>query len=267
MTTLERPVDAHPRSAKPSPSTGGLFAAEFRRFAARLLVRVVTGLLLLAIVVTTVIVLVRAEYELHTLPDVLMGTSLVLVIVGWVFGASFVGAEWHAGTITTLLTWEPRRGRVMTAKVVAALVSVFLVTMAIQGLLAAGLTIDAVAAGSTAGVDTGTFTSAAGVAVRVALLSTFFAGFGFGLASIGRNTAAALGVGFGYIVIVENVVRGFRPGWAGWLLTDNAGLFVIGDPSDFAIGRSTVGAGIYLAAMALLIVVAAAAVFRARDIA
>jgi len=267
MTVVDRSVEDHPRGARSTPSTAGLFAAEFRRFASRLLVRVVTGLLLLAIVVSTVIVLVRAEFQLHTLPDVLMGTSFVLVIVGWVFGASFVGAEWHAGTITTLLTWEPRRGRVMTAKLVAVLVSVFLVTLAIQGLLTAGLTIDAVAAGSTAGVDAGTIATAVGVAVRVALLSTFFAGFGFGLASIGRNTAAALGVGFGYIVIVENIVRGFRPGWTAWLLTDNAGLFVIGDPSDFAFGRSTVGAGIYLGAVALLIVLASAAVFRARDVA
>jgi hypothetical protein len=45
----------------------------------------------------------------------------------------------------------------------------------------------------------------------VAALSTIFAGFGFGLTSAGRNTAVALGVGFGYPVIVENVVRGLRP--------------------------------------------------------
>lgn len=245
----------------------GLLASEFRRFGSRRLVRVVTGLLALAVVVATVIVLLRAEFRLRTIPDVLMGTSFVLVVVGWLFGGSFVGAEWHAGTMTTLLTWEPRRVRVMAAKALAALVSVFAITVTTQALLAAGLAIDAVAAGSTAGADAGTFATTAGVALRVALLSTIFAGVGFGIASIGRNTAAALGVGFGYLVIVENLVRGLRPGWAPWLLTDNAGLFVIGDPSGFAIGRSTLGAGVYLATVALLVVLVAAAAFRTRDVA
>jgi hypothetical protein len=36
-------------------------------------------------------------------------------------------------------------------------------------------------------------------------------GSDFGLASAGRNTAGALGVGFGYLVIVGSVVRGLRP--------------------------------------------------------
>ena len=78
----------------------------------------------------------------------------------------------------------------------------------------------------------------------------------------------ALGVGFGYIVIVENLVRGLRPAWAPWLLTENAGLFLIGDPADFPqLHRSVVGAGIYLAVVATLLLVAAASQFRVRDVA
>lgn len=271
MMVLERTSDDHPRvplEATSPPAMGRLLTAEFGRFASRRFVRVATALLVLAVVVASVIVLGREErFPLGSLPDVLMGTSFVFVIVGWAFGASFVGAEWHAGTITTLLTWEPRRGRVLTAKVVAALVSVFVITIAIQAILAVGLTIDAAGAGFTPDADTRTYAAAAGVATRVALLSTIFAGVGFGLASIGRNTAAALGVGFGYIVVVENLVRALRPGWAMWLLTDNAALFVVSDLSGFPFERSTVGAGTYLAAVALLLVIAAAAEFRARDVA
>ena len=44
------------------------------------------------------------------LPDVLMGTSLVLVSVGWLLGASAIGADWHAGHVTTILSWEPDAG-------------------------------------------------------------------------------------------------------------------------------------------------------------
>ena len=244
-----------------------LLASEFRRFRSRRLVKALVALELLAIVATGVIVLLTQEYDLVGLPDVLMGTSLVLVSVAWVLGASAIGADWHAGHVTTILTWEPRRGRVMLAKIVASLTSVFVVSLTIQALLGAALAVAAAGAGSTTGADTAWLAESAGVALRVALLSTIFAGFGFGLASAGRNTAVALGVGFGYLVIVENLVRGLRPQWTPWLLTDNAGLFIVDSPIDFPmLGRSTVGAGLYLAALGAVLLLAASGLFRTRDV-
>ena len=244
-----------------------LLASEFRRFRSRRLVKVLVALELLAIVATGVIVLLTQEYDLVGLPDVLMGTSLVLVSVAWVLGASAIGADWHAGHVTTILTWEPRRGRVMFAKIVASLTSLFIVSLTIQALLGAALAVAAAGAGSTTGADAAWLAESAGVALRVALLSTIFAGFGFGLASAGRNTAVALGVGFGYLVIVENLVRGLRPQWTPWLLTDNAGLFIVDSPIDFPmLGRSTVGAGLYLAAVGAVLLLTASGLFRTRDV-
>ena len=244
-----------------------LLASEFRRFRSRRLVKALVALELLAIVATGVIVLLTQEYDLVGLPDVLMGTSLVLVSVAWILGASAIGADWHAGHVTTILTWEPRRGRVMLAKIVASLTSVFLVSLVIQAFLGAALAVAAAGAGSTAGADAAWLAESAGVALRVALLSTIFAGFGFGLASAGRNTAVALGVGFGYLVIVENLVRGLRPQWTPWLLTDNAGLFIVDSPIDFPLlARSTVGAGLYLAAVAAVLLLVASGLFRTRDV-
>ena len=244
-----------------------LLASELRRFRSRRLVKALVALELLAIVATGVIVLLTQEYDLVGLPDVLMGTSLVLVSVAWVLGASVIGADWHAGHVTTILTWEPRRGRVMLAKIVASLTSVFVVSLTIQALLGAALAVAAAGAGSTTGADAAWLAESAGVALRVALLSTIFAGFGFGLASAGRNTAVALGVGFGYLVIVENLVRGLRPQWTPWLLTDNAGLFIVDSPIDFPmLGRSTVGAGLYLAAVGAVLLLAASGLFRTRDV-
>ena len=245
----------------------GLLASEFRRFRSRRLVKALVALELLAIVATGVIVVLTQEYDLVGLPDVLMGTSLVLVSVGWIMGASSIGADWHAGHVTTILTWEPRRGRVMLAKIVASLASVFVVSLVIQALLGAALAAAAAGAGSTAGADAAWLAETAGVALRVALLSTIFAGFGFGLASAGRNTAVALGVGFGYLVIVENLVRGLRPQWTPWLLTENAGLFIVDSPIDFPLlARSTVGAGLYLAAVGAVLLLVASGLFRTRDV-
>jgi len=244
-----------------------LLASEFRRFRSRRLVKALVALELLAIVATGVIVVLTQEYDLVGLPDVLMGTSLVLVSVAWILGASAIGADWHAGHITTILTWESRRGRVMLAKIAASLTSVFLVSLVIQAFLGAALAVAAAGAGSTAGADAAWLAESAGVALRVALLSTIFAGFGFGLASAGRNTAVALGVGFGYLVIVENLVRGLRPQWTPWLLTDNAGLFIIDSPIDFPLlARSTLEAGLYLAAVAAVLLLTAAGLFGARDV-
>ena len=56
------------------------------------------------------------------------------------------------------------------------------------------IAVDAAGAGSTAGVDASWLADAAAVGFRVAALSAIFAGFGFALASVGRNTAVALGV-------------------------------------------------------------------------
>ena len=245
----------------------GLLASEFRRFRSRRLVKVLIALELLAIVATGVIVFLTQEYALVGLPDVLMGTSLVLVSVGWILGASAIGADWHAGHVTTILSWEPRRGRVLFAKIAAALTGVFVLSLVIQALLGIALAVAAAGAGSTTGADAAWLAESAGVAVRVAALSTIFAGFGFGLASAGRNTAVALGVGFGYLVVVENLVRGLRPQWTPWLLTDNAGLFVVDSPIDFPLlGRSTIGAGLYLAAVGAALLFAAAVLFRTRDV-
>jgi ABC-type transport system involved in multi-copper enzyme maturation permease subunit len=245
----------------------GLLASEFRRFRSRRLVKVLIALELLAIVATGVIVFLTQEYALVGLPDVLMGTSLVLVSVGWILGASAIGADWHAGHVTTILSWEPRRGRVLFAKIAAALTGVFVLSLAIQALLGIALAVAAAGAGSTTGADAAWLAESAGVALRVAALSTIFAGFGLGLASAGRNTAVALGVGFGYLVVVENLVRGLRPQWTPWLLTENAGLFVVDSPIDFPLlGRSTIGAGLYLAAVGAALLLAASALFRTRDV-
>ena len=245
----------------------GLLASEFRRFGSRRLVKVLLALEVIAIVATGVIVFLTQEYALVGLPDVLMGTSLVLVSVGWILGASAIGADWHAGHVTTILTWEPRRGRVQFAKIAAALAGVFVLSLVIQALLGIALAVAAAGAGSTTGADAAWLAESAGVALRVAALSSIFAGFGFGLASAGRNTAVALGVGFGYLVVVENLVRGLRPQWTPWLLQDNAGLFVVGSPIDFPLlGRSTIGAGLYLTAVGVALLLAATGLFRARDV-
>ena len=43
-------------------------------------------------------------------------TAIFLVVGALFAGASVAGAEWRAGSMTTLLTWEPRRVRVIVGR-------------------------------------------------------------------------------------------------------------------------------------------------------
>jgi hypothetical protein len=181
-------------------------------------------------------------------------------------GASFIGADWHAGTVATLLTWEPRRLRVILAKVIACVAGTFALVIVLEAILGGTLALVAALRGTTVGVDGAWVMGTIGVAFRVAALSCIGAAIGFAIASVARNTAAALGVGFGYTVIVENLVRGLRPQWERWLVGDNAVVFITGHSGDASFERSILQAGLIVAAYAAGLLIVAVAVFRARDV-
>jgi hypothetical protein len=251
-----------------------LLAAEFRRMRSRHLVRIVAGFALLGIAIAGVIVAVRSSPEvgadprfpLTMLPDILKGTSIPLIIAGWLLGASFIGADWRVGTITTLLTWEPRRARVIVAKVLACAVSVFALGMVLQAVLGGVLSLDAMFRGTTEGIDASWLRETSGVAVRAATLATVASVVGFAVASIGRNTAAALGAGFAYLAVVENLVRGLRPEWQRWLFTDNAAVFITGGNVGLSFQRTMFQALVLLAAYAAVLFAVSAVMFRSRDV-
>jgi ABC-2 type transport system permease protein len=151
----------------------------------------------------------RFHYE--NLPGILEGMSWFAILLGWLLGASLVGAEWHAGTMATLLTWEPRRVRVLLVKLVAAGALAFALAVGLQLLLGVALLPAGLLRGTTQGIDADWMRSLSGVGLRVAGVSLVGALIGFSIAAISRNTAAALGIAFGYFAIVENAIRGIGP--------------------------------------------------------
>ena len=243
-----------------------LLASEILRFRSRRLVQAALGLQLLAIVVAGVIVVLRAEFELRGLPDIVLGASFVPVTFGWVLGASAIGADWHTGHMTTILTWEPRRPRVHGAKVLAVVLGVFVLTVLVQASLAGVLALAAFTTGSAEGASPGWLTETLGIVLRTSALASAFAVFGFAIASVGTNTAAALGVAFGYLVVLENLVRGLRPQWTPWLLVENAARWAMPADAFAPTGRSSLAAGLYLVAVAVGLFALATAWFRVRDV-
>src|SRR5687768_16646439 len=54
-----------------------------------------------------------------TADGTLMVAALFLAVGGLIGGSIVAGGEWRAGTVATLLTWEPRRWRVHAARLAA----------------------------------------------------------------------------------------------------------------------------------------------------
>ena len=152
------------------------------------------------------------------------GTKAVAVgvaIFAFAIGASYVGADWGAGTMQALLFWETRRGRVLFAKA-AALVSVLVAFVAFATVIVyAGLWLIALTRGTTEGATGGFHVANVLTMLRGALLVSFTGLFGFAVAGLARHSGASLFGGFVYFVIVENLLRGLRPQWERWLLAEN----------------------------------------------
>jgi hypothetical protein len=190
-----------------------------------------------------------------------------LAIGGLLGGASMVGAEWRAGTVATLLTWEPRRVRVAVAKLVAAGLLAFLIALVLLTVFSLAM-VPAALRGSTDGADAGWFAGLLAGMLRGGLLTALAATFGAAVAMVGRNTAAALGVAYVYLIIGENIVRAWKPRLTRWLIGENAATFLLGGAPDEAPFRR--GAGLAVLTIVVYVGLAAAAAvatFRTRDIA
>jgi ABC-2 type transport system permease protein len=224
-------------------------------------------------------------YHLWDLGNLLQGVSFLLVAGALAVGASFVGAEWHTGSMTTLLTWEPRRLRVLVAKTIAIAAVAFVVTIGLQLLLSLVLTLVAVTRGDTTETGGSWLRSVIGSGLRISAMASGASVMGLAVAMIGRNVAAALGGIFVYVAVVEGILRGLRMKLGLWLLGDNVGIFITGRPRTFFDqtesspvlgGQSTtfsqaqirtVGqAAMIVALYAAVLLVAAAWSFRARDV-
>ncbi|MFS8478110.1 MAG: ABC transporter permease subunit [Micromonosporaceae bacterium] len=172
----------------------------------------------------------------------------VLALVGFVVGASFVGAEWHSGAMMNLLLWRPRRLQVLLTKLGTLLVGLLAVGLVLGAAWTAAFWAIGTYRGIVEGMTPGTWQSLALTGARGLGLMLIAAAVGFGIASLGRHTAMALGaviglvvvgfVGVGIVVQVLQVRFGEAYLWPTYLMAWMDKRYVIEDwrSCDFSLG-------------------------------
>ena len=212
-----------------------------------------------------------------------VGVSVALGALAFLIGATYVGAEWSTRSMVALLFWEPRRWKVMAVKLVVLAGALALVALVVEAAWLGAARLLAELRG-TGAAPAGTWSDLLTGAGRGTLFVVLMGLLGFGAANLIRNTGAALGVGFVYFAVVENVVRVLRPRWQEWLVTDNAAallndggitLYLPQEATDgsFTIDESTaqlvisnLHGGLVLAAVTAVVVTAGVVLFARRDL-
>lgn len=203
--------------------------------------------------------------RLVALPDVVSGTWFILFIAALSAAGSFIGAEWRYGTLAALLTWEPRRGRVLLAKAAAALLVGGVIVVLLQVLTMVAAMPAVLAHGDTVGADSAFWSDTVGVVLRAAAVADLAIVVGFAVATVTRNAAAAIGGAFLWFAVLETLLRGLRPSWNHWLIGNNAAVFLQGAESGL-VGRSMAAAGLYLLALSVALLGAATLWFTRIDV-
>jgi ABC-2 type transport system permease protein len=205
------------------------------------------------------------------LDDFGKAVAVICAFAAFLIGASAAGAEWSAGTMQSLLFWEPRRIRVVIGKVAGLVTVIGLLVACAEILFSAGALIAGELRGSTAGLTSGVWTSYLLLVLRAVAFAGFASVLGFSIAFGTRVTAAAVGIAFIYFAILENLLLVWKE-WLGkytigrlldvWL---NNGAFVESPRGDrFPVTGQR--AGITLAIYALVMLTAATVWFRQRDV-
>jgi len=218
--------------------------------------------------------------------DYTLAVGAAVALAGFALGATFIGAEWSSRNVVAWLFYEPRRLRLMAAKLLAVTGAVLALSVLAQLIWAftarwlisvRGLPV------SSLGADAPHFWSdVLGQQVRAALLVLPTVWLGFGLANLIRNTAAALGVAFVYFAVLESVVRAISPLLQPYLFVTSVGAWVskggvtvsgrnvydqrLGFVTPQPILVSNAQGGVALLVYAAVVLIVSLALFRRRDI-
>jgi ABC-type transport system involved in multi-copper enzyme maturation permease subunit len=206
-------------------------------------------------------------FDERSIPRTIMWSTLLLGLAGWLIGAAFVGGDSSSGMLALLLTWEPRRGRVMFARLLAAAAITFAASVGLLLVLVIGLVTVATTRGLTT-LPSGFWLSVESTILRASTLAALAAVAAGGIAFLTRSAAYAMASLFVYLLAIEGAINFRLHSVAHWLVGQNAVTWVTGRrPVDLAVTRTfDFGALALLILWTSLLVAIAAWGFRRRDI-
>jgi len=126
------------------------------------------------------------------LQNVLEGTGVALLFAAFAIGASFVGAEFNVGSLTTQLLFEPRRWRVHLAKAVAVGLGVTVFAFAVLLFLALAMYAGSELKGVVQGLDSTFIQHRALQALRISSIVGAGAMLAYGVTLVAKRSSAGM---------------------------------------------------------------------------
>jgi ABC-2 type transport system permease protein len=210
-------------------------------------------------------------YDVRSVPDAIALASTLFALAAWLIGAVLVGGDWASGTMSTLLTWEPRRIRLLAAKLASAGVVVLVLAGIVLTILVLGLTSVSTLRGLHE-APAGFWPSVIAMSVRTILLTSVFAMMAGATAFFSRSAAFSMASLASYLLVVEGLARLRVPLATRWLIVDNAIAWVVGRPSGSdgpllnTLSNFRVQAIVILGAWLVACMLLASWSFRSRDV-
>lgn len=208
--------------------------------------------------------------------------SGLLPVMGFVIGASYIGADMKTGMVEQILTWEPRRYNFIGARLIGALTTLTVIGAAVSLAFLVMIYVLSSAAGTTDGTTGSLMRTLIFSGLRLGLATGIFAMIGVAITALLKSSVGSI-VGFlVYAFIGESLISVFLPKVGVWLPVSNAAAFGSGanvsyvegdvfaaegpDALDTIVHHGYLAAGLVTAAFMILSVVLGVAAFAKRDI-
>lgn len=177
-------------------------------------------------------VLKQSLYPLHFVQNTIQGGTQLGGVLAMIIGVLSQGSEYGWGSIKTAFTQRPRRLEWLAGKLVSVALTMLLMSLLLLLVAAATSLLLALVDGA----DRSWPASATIVKGVLAtwLIYCFWAFFGFGLATLFRQSAMAIGLGLAYALVIEALIFGLLSAFVGdpvrrvqqWFPLANAGYLV-----------------------------------------
>lgn len=195
--------------------------------------------------------------------------AVFFLLLGAFFaGSTYAGGEWRAGTLTTQLTWEPRRLRLHGARTASAAILAFTISLGLQVVFLASFLPSVWAHGTTAGADAAFWVDLVVAMMRFSALTAAAAVLAVAVATAARNTAFAVISAFAWMAVIEPLIRALKPSLGRWLWAENVGTVISwGQIPDADFTRGPLAALAVLLIYGAAIATVSAVSFQRRDLA